>query len=32
MVKRYAHLSDAHVGSVIEKMNEKIFGTPSGPA
>ena len=26
MVKRYAHLSDGHVGSVIEKMNEKIFG------
>ncbi len=26
MVKRYAHLSDGHVGTVIEKMNEKIFG------
>lgn len=26
MVKRYAHLSDGHVGDVIEKMNEKIFG------
>lgn len=26
MVKRYAHLSDGHVGSVIERMNEKIFG------
>jgi integrase len=26
MVKRYAHLSDGHVGNVIEKMNEKIFG------
>ncbi len=26
MVRRYAHLSDGHVGSVIEKMNEKIFG------
>lgn len=27
MVKRYAHLSDGHVGSVIEKMNEKMFPT-----
>lgn len=26
MVKRYAHLSDLHVSSVVEKMNEKIFG------
>lgn len=26
MVKRYAHLSDAHVSSVVEKMNQKIFG------
>ncbi len=25
MVKRYAHLSDGHVGGVIERMNEKIF-------
>jgi len=25
MVKRYAHLSDAHVASVIERMNERIF-------
>jgi site-specific recombinase XerD len=28
MVKRYAHLSDGHVGGVIERMNEKIFPTP----
>lgn len=26
MVKRYAHLSEAHTASVISKMNEKIFG------
>ena len=26
MVKRYAHLSEAHTGSVVERMNEKIFG------
>lgn len=26
MVKRYAHLSDGHVSSVVEKMNAKIFG------
>jgi len=26
MVKRYAHLSDAHVSSVVESMNKKIFG------
>ncbi len=26
MVKRYAHLSEAHTAGVIEKMNEKIFG------
>jgi integrase len=26
MVKRYAHLSDGHVSSVIESMNTKIFG------
>jgi integrase len=25
MVKRYAHLSDGHVSSVIESMNAKIF-------
>lgn len=26
MVKRYTHLSDQHVSSVVERMNEKIFG------
>ena len=26
MVKRYAHLSDAHTTSVVERMNAKIFG------
>lgn len=26
MVKRYAHLSEAHTTSVVQKMNEKIFG------
>ncbi len=26
MVKRYAHLSDAHVAKAVESMNEKIFG------
>ncbi len=26
MVKRYAHLSDGHVSSVVESMNTKIFG------
>ncbi|MGJ0429736.1 tyrosine-type recombinase/integrase [Methylobacter sp.] len=26
MVKRYSHLSDSHVSSVIESMNAKIFG------
>ncbi len=26
MVKRYAHLSEAHTTSVVSKMNEKIFG------
>jgi integrase len=26
MVKRYAHLSDAHVSGVVERMNQKIFG------
>lgn len=26
MVKRYAHLSDAHTAKVVERMNEKIFG------
>jgi integrase len=27
MVKRYAHLSDAHTSKVVARMNEKIFGT-----
>ncbi len=27
MVKRYAHLSEAHTASVVAKMNEKIFGS-----
>ncbi|MDD2768823.1 MAG: site-specific integrase [Methylococcus sp.] len=26
MVKRYSHLSEAHVSSVVERMNAKIFG------
>lgn len=26
MVKRYSHLSDSHVFSVVERMNQKIFG------
>lgn len=26
MVKRYAHLSEAHTASVVERMSEKIFG------
>lgn len=26
MVKRYSHLSDGHVSSVVERMNSKIFG------
>lgn len=26
MVKRYAHLSEAHTAKVVSKMNEKIFG------
>ena len=25
MVKRYAHLSDQHTASVVERMNRKIF-------
>lgn len=27
MVKRYAHLSEAHTSSIVEKMNQKIFST-----
>jgi integrase len=26
MVKRYAHLSQAHVARVVERMNERVFG------
>jgi integrase len=26
MVKRYAHLSEAHTATVVAKMNERIFG------
>lgn len=26
MVKRYAHLSEAHIAKVVARMNEKIFG------
>ena len=26
MVKRYAHLSEAHTAGVVTRMNEKIFG------
>ncbi len=26
MVKRYSHLSDSHVSSVVERMNNKVFG------
>ncbi len=26
MVKRYAHLSEAHTAGVVEKMNSRIFG------
>ncbi len=26
MVKRYSHLSDGHIASVVERMNTKIFG------
>lgn len=26
MVKRYAHLSEAHTASVVERMNKKVFG------
>jgi len=30
MVKRYAHLSDGHVSSVVESMNNKLFGDING--
>ena len=26
MVKRYAHLSEAHTAGVVARMNERIFG------
>lgn len=29
MVKRYAHLSDAHTASVVERMNARVFGAES---
>jgi len=29
MVKRYAHLSDQHTASVVERMNRSMFGTGS---
>jgi len=30
MVKRYAHLSEAHTAKVVARMNEKIFGVING--
>lgn len=30
MVKRYAHLSEAHTSTVVAKMNDKIFGGEDG--
>jgi integrase len=30
MVKRYAHLSDAHTGKVVEAMNNKMFAGTTG--
>lgn len=30
MVKRYAHLSDAHTSGVVARMNAAIFATPEG--
>jgi len=30
MVKRYAHLSDSHVASVMERMNAHVFGKGAG--
>lgn len=29
MVKRYAHLSEAHSSKVVERMNATVFGSPS---
>jgi len=28
MVKRYAHLSEAHTHSVVERRNRAVFGEP----
>jgi len=28
MVKRYAHLSEAHTRGVVERMNRAVFGEP----
>jgi integrase len=28
MVKRYAHLSEAHTRSVVERMSRAVFGEP----
>jgi integrase len=30
MVKRYAHLSEAHTASVVERMNQRYFGEGNG--
>ena len=30
MVKRYAHLSEAHTAGVVERMNERMFGGEHG--
>jgi integrase len=30
MVRRYAHLSEAHTTNVVASMNEKIFGAENG--
>jgi len=30
MVKRYAHLSQAHTARVVTSMNEKMFGAANG--
>ena len=26
MVKRYSHLAESHIGAVVDRMNERIFG------
>jgi hypothetical protein len=28
MIKRYAHLSEAHTRGVMERMNRAVFGEP----